>query len=228
MYRLKTAAMKATKIPGVISIVRDPLAAEQQQKGDADGTKNIHERRTDRCGRDRTQIRAEQTAVRPCESGQSPSLHVEGLHDPVAGDGLVQNVLNFRQLVLSVARGVADAAADLPRRKYDDWHEEQQDPGELASEIIPPPAATERKVKNCCRNSASTLDMANCTRSMSLMMVESNVPVVCFWKKGGRAAQHGVVKIVAQVGDHAESGMVHQISAGIVEDPLQHGRGNER
>ena len=40
--------------------------------------------------------------------------------------------------------------------------------------------AVKIKVKNCCRNSASTLDMANCTRSMSLTMVESRVPVVCF------------------------------------------------
>ena len=43
--------------------------------------------------------------------------------------------------------------------------------------------AVKRKVKNCCRNSARTLDMANCTRSMSLMMVEIKVPVVCVWKK---------------------------------------------
>ena len=39
--------------------------------------------------------------------------------------------------------------------------------------------AVKMKVKNCCRNSASTLDMANCTRSMSLTMVEISVPVVC-------------------------------------------------
>ena len=42
--------------------------------------------------------------------------------------------------------------------------------------------ATNRKVKNCWRNSASTEDMAYCTRSMSLMIVDSSVPVVCLEK----------------------------------------------
>ena len=43
-------------------------------------------------------------------------------------------------------------------------------------------AAVNRKMKNCCRNSASTLDIANCTLSMSLMIAETSVPVGCFWK----------------------------------------------
>ena len=44
-------------------------------------------------------------------------------------------------------------------------------------------APVKANVNTCCRNSASTLDMANCTRSMSLMMVEMSVPVVCLVKK---------------------------------------------
>ena len=42
--------------------------------------------------------------------------------------------------------------------------------------------AVKINVNNCCRNSASTLDIAYCTRSTSLMMVDSSVPVVCFVK----------------------------------------------
>jgi len=38
------------------------------------------------------------------------------------------------------------------------------------------------RVKNCCRKSAMMVDMANCTRSISLMIVDSNMPVECFWK----------------------------------------------
>src|SRR5207253_8706142 len=38
------------------------------------------------------------------------------------------------------------------------------------------------KVNTCCRNSPSTLERENCTRSRSLIRVESRVPVVCFWK----------------------------------------------
>ena len=51
---------------------------------------------------------------------------------------------------------------------------------------FPPSSTTTKavkiKVKNCCRNSASTADMANCTRSMSLMSVDSSVPVEKRWK----------------------------------------------
>jgi hypothetical protein len=43
--------------------------------------------------------------------------------------------------------------------------------------------AVKIRVKNCCRNSASTVDMAYCTRSMSLTSADSSVPVECFWKK---------------------------------------------
>ena len=43
--------------------------------------------------------------------------------------------------------------------------------------------AVNSSVKNCCKNSPRTFDMANCTRSMSLTMADSSVPVACFWKK---------------------------------------------
>ena len=39
-----------------------------------------------------------------------PELHREGLHDAIAGDGLVQDVLDLGQLVLPVARGVPNAS----------------------------------------------------------------------------------------------------------------------
>ena len=47
-------------------------------------------------------------------------------------------------------------------------------------------------------------------------------------KKCRRAPQDGVVEIVAQVGDHAEPGVVHQIGSGIIENALQHGGGHQR
>ena len=43
-------------------------------------------------------------------------------------------------------------------------------------------------------------------------------------KKCCRAAHDCVVKIVAQIGDHAETGMVHQVRAAVVENSLQHRR----
>ncbi len=63
-----------------------------------------------------------------------PELHAEGLHDAVAGDGLVQNVLDLGQLVLSVARGVRTRPPILRRRIDDDGNEQQQHPGQLAAQ----------------------------------------------------------------------------------------------
>ena len=42
--------------------------------------------------------------------------------------------------------------------------------------------AVNTNVKNCCRNSAITVDIADCTFSMSFTIVEINVPVVCLEK----------------------------------------------
>ncbi len=42
--------------------------------------------------------------------------------------------------------------------------------------------AVNRKVKNCCRNSATTVDTAYCTRSMSLTIADNKVPVEYLWK----------------------------------------------
>ena len=66
--------------------------------------------------------------------------------------------------------------------KTDEGNEQQQHPGQVPAQNDDR-GRNKDEVKNCCRNSASTLDMAYCTRSMSLMMVESSVPVGCFWKK---------------------------------------------
>ena len=51
-----------------------------------------------------------------------------------------------------------------------------------------PPARTtapimKSSVKICCRKSLSTVDIAFCTRSTSLISVEDSVPVVWLWKK---------------------------------------------
>ncbi len=47
-------------------------------------------------------------------------------------------------------------------------------------------------------------------------------------KEGDGAAQHGVVEVVAQVGDHAEAGVVDQVGADVVADGLEDGGGDER
>ena len=57
----------------------------------------------------------------------------------------------------------------------------------MSTQVSRPPSRTttqavNRKVKNCCRNSASTDESANCTRSMSFTIADSSVPVEYFWK----------------------------------------------
>ena len=44
-------------------------------------------------------------------------------------------------------------------------------------------------------------------------------------EEGDGAAQNGVVEVIAQVGDHAEAGIVHQVGSAVIEDTLQQ-RGN--
>ena len=47
-----------------------------------------------------------------------PGFHAECLHNPVAGDGFLKNVLNVSQLVLSASGSVSNATSDLaPPRK---------------------------------------------------------------------------------------------------------------
>ena len=174
----------------------------------------------------RTEIRTEKAGGCFAEPGNFPVFRVEGLHDPVAGDAFVQNVLNFRQLVLAMPRGVTHARTDLARREHNHGDEQKQYPRKISAQNHDQ-AAVKMKVKNCCRNSASTVDMAYCTRSTSLMMVESSVPVVCLEKNAAERRSRRGVKIVAQIGDHAEAGIVHEIRAGIVADSLDDGGCNQ-
>ena len=46
-------------------------------------------------------------------------------------------------------------------------------------------------------------------------------------EKGDGAPQDGVVEIVAQVGDHAEAGIVHQVGSAIIEDPFEQSRSDQ-
>ena len=51
------------------------------------------------------------------EAQNLPQLGVEGLHDAIAGDGFVEDVLNLGELVLAGAGAGAHFAADLARRR---------------------------------------------------------------------------------------------------------------
>ena len=63
-----------------------------------------------------------------------PGFHAERLHDAVAGDGLVQDVLNVGQLVLTPPGCVANAPADPPRRINNEWDKQNEYPGQSSTQ----------------------------------------------------------------------------------------------
>src|SRR3954470_6544494 len=93
----------------------------------------------------------------------------------------MQDVLDVGQFVLATARSVSHPCADLAGRENNERHKQQEQPSQVPAQKNHY-ACNDKNVKNCCRNSERTLDMANCTRSMSFTMVDTRVPVVCFWK----------------------------------------------
>src|SRR6266542_2092203 len=133
IVELKHRDDEGDKNPRCHPAMNDLFAAQQQEQGDCDGAKNIHQRRTDRSGGNRAQIGAEQASRRPAEPGKLPGFHAEGFHDAVAGDGLMQNVLNISEIVMSAAGSVSHAAADLVCRQL--WKSECR---WCASEKTPP------------------------------------------------------------------------------------------
>ena len=86
----------------------DLVTTQQEQQRDGNGADDIHERRTDSLSPHRVEIRPEETARRLLEARGLPTLHGEGLHDAIAGDGLVQDVLDLGQLVLTIPGGVCE------------------------------------------------------------------------------------------------------------------------
>src|SRR5262249_28310657 len=104
---------------------------QPQQQRDGDGAENVHQGRADRGGGDRAQIRTKQALRRLAEAGEFPVLHAESFYDAVAGDGLVQDVLDFRQFVLAAAGGVAHPAPDFRGGNDDEGDKQQQQPRQL-------------------------------------------------------------------------------------------------
>ena len=115
--------------------VHDFGAADEQEHGNGDGTDGIHQRRTDRLDAHAPQVGAEEAAGCGLEAQDFPHLSVEGLYDAVAGDGLMQNILYFGELVLAGASAGADLAANLTRGCNNHRHKQQQRPAQCPTEF---------------------------------------------------------------------------------------------
>ncbi len=156
-----------------------------------------------------------------------PGLHAERLHDAVAGDGFVKNVLDVGQFVLSLARGLAHPAPDPSRREDDEGNKQQQHPGQFSAQQHHHERGENQGKEllqefrqHARHGELHALDVVDDGRNQCAGGV--------LLKKRRRTPQDGVVEIIAQVGDHAEPGVVHQVSAGVIENSLQDGGGHQR
>ena len=112
----------------------DVLAAEEDEQRDGDGSEDVHHRRVDGEGADGAQIGFEQTPRSLTEAPHLPGLHAEGLHNANAGNGFVQQVMDFGELVLPFASGGADPISNPAGRQDYERHENDQDPGQPAAQ----------------------------------------------------------------------------------------------
>src|SRR5271155_5246201 len=151
------------------------LAAQVQQQRDSHNAENIHQRRTDR----RFARKRRRAAPRKREISHFSLLKAFTMRLPV----MVSCRIFWISASLSCPwRVVVRTREPILREEYTITGTNSNSTHASLPPSTTTTAATERKVKSCCRNSANTVDMAYCTRSMSLTIAESNVPVVCLEK----------------------------------------------
>ena len=202
------------------------LAAHQDQEGYRDGAENVHHRRTQRVRAHRAQVGFEQPPRSIAEAARLPGLHRKSLHDAHAGDGFLQNVLDLRQFVLAAARSGAHAMTNPSRCHHHHRHKDDKHPGQ--------PSAQQHDHAGGEKEGEKLLQKFGQHRRQSKLYaldVVHNRRKQCargiFLKERHGAPQRGRVQFVAQIGDHAVAGVVRQIAATVVEDALQHRRGDQ-
>src|SRR5579883_1302047 len=118
LIQLKDRDDEGNEKPLAHVAVLDAVTSQQDQERDGDGAKAVHQRGIQRKRRRRTQVRPEQAPRGVAEAPHLPRLHAERLDHADAGDGFMQQIVNFCQLVLAFARGGANAVA-YPARRCD-------------------------------------------------------------------------------------------------------------
>ena len=107
------------------------IAPDEEHHGNGHRADRIHQGRTDGLNAHAAQVGAKEPLGSLLEAQDLPQLGVEGLYDAVAGNGFMQNILDFGQLVLAGASARAHLAANLARGGDHDGNEEQKRPAEL-------------------------------------------------------------------------------------------------
>ena len=124
------------------------------------------------------------------------------------------------------ARRLPHLAPDPARRGQDDGNKEQQDPGQLAAQGHHHAGSEDQgekllqKLRQHRRHGKlhplNIVDQGGNDGAGGMLL-----------EKGDGAPQDGIVQIVAQVRDHAEAGIVHQVRSAIIEDPFEQSRSDQ-
>src|SRR6185437_11086882 len=226
IVQLEQQEDKRTEQPHRHAAVQDFVAADEQERGDRHGANRIHQGRTDRLDAHVAQIGAKEPLGGALETQYLPYFRIEGLYDPIAGNGFVQNVLNLRQLVLPGAGSRAHFPADLPCRRNHHGNEQYERPAQMSSEP---------NHENNSNNKGKKLlqELANHRTEREL----HSIHVVDECRKNGsrgvlmeearRPAQRGLVEMIPQVGYHPQPCVIHQVSAQIVAETLEKSGSND-
>ena len=205
----------------------DVLTAEEDEQRNGDGPEDVHHRGVDGEGADGAQIGFEQTPRCLTEASHLPGFHAEGLHNADAGDGFVQQVMDFGELVLPFASGGADPVSNPAGGQDDERHENNQDPGQPAAKSHYYDSG-EKEGKKLLKkfgqhaghgelHALHVIDDGRQQRAGGMLLKEAN-----------GAAQRGGVKFIAEIGNHAKAGIVGQIGATEIQHALQQCGGDQR
>src|SRR6185437_4693237 len=134
IVKLKNSDDERDERSGLHGTSLDLSAAQPQQQHNGDGSNHVHQRRTERLNSHRLQIRPEKLFGGISKTHTLPCFHGERLHDAVARNRLVQNVLNVSKFVLSFTGSGAHSSADLSGRHDHERNEDDQNQRQLVSQ----------------------------------------------------------------------------------------------
>ena len=132
VYIRNSAARNETNRPGVSSPVADLVAAVEEGAHQRQAADGLHERRQEGGGARDAQVHVQEPRRGAAEALDLEGLHREGLHDPEAGDGLLEDL---RDVAPAPERGLARGAQAPPsadegeeRERHADERDEREAP----------------------------------------------------------------------------------------------------
>jgi len=202
--------------------MKNLVAANEEEHGDGDRTDRVHQRRTDGLDAHVAQIGAEEALGCFLKAQNLPQFCVEGFYDTIACHRFMENVLNLGELILARASACAHFATDFTRRSDDHGNKQEQRPTEVSAVLDDEVQAYNEGEKLLKEFSDNRAEGELHTVYIVDERGEDGAGGVLV-KKARRPAQGSFVKVVAQIGDGAEAGIVDQVGAEVVADSFQQG-----